>query len=260
MSAPNAPIIASIDQASGTIVVGIAQNKVTGSNPVVQYQLFRAPTSGGPFSLLDSEPLSKVAIVTFAFDPAPILGVQQWYAAASVDAQGQTSGLSAAVSWSAFSSAGIPLPSNISAAAYGPYPLLGSDAFLSSYIGEGLVGPNGDLLTVNGLECLAQDLRIRLFTEVSELVLQPSFGFWRGKLIGSGSASSRAQAMYFETRLKACLAQEPRVSQVLSVTIRQNDYDSWSIAFVVMAIGAEDALRLNQVVPYGVLVTPAAAA
>lgn len=259
MSLPNAPTITSIDQASGNIVVGIAQNAVTGSNPVSQYQLYRGPSSEGPFALTDSEPISSTALITFAFDTQPILGVEQWYAATSVDSEGFTSAFSAAVSWSAFTSATITQGS-IGAAALGPYPLLGSDVFLSPYTGEAMIGPNGDLMTVNGLECLAQDLRIRLFTEIGELLLEPSFGFWRGKLIGSAQASSKTQALYFETKLKDCLAQEPRVSQVLSVVVRQAGFDSWSIAFVVMAIGVEDPLRLNQVVPYGVLALPAAAA
>jgi hypothetical protein len=40
------------------------------------------------------------------------------------------------------------------------------------------------------------------------------------------------------------------VAQVLSVEVTQATYDSWIISYTVMAIGSEDALKANLVVPY----------
>lgn len=249
MAGPNAPSIVSIGQASGVVVVGIAQAAVTGSSPVVSYKLYRSVVSGSGYSRVDSESISTVALTTYGYDGSPVFGTTQYYAATAVDSTNAESAFSTAVEWSAFTNAAIT-GSNIGPTALGPYPLLGSDVFIDPRSGEGIVGPNGDLLTVNGLELLAQDLRIRIFTMQGELLLQPSFGLGKGKIIGSGQGSQTVQAQYLSTLITRCVLSDARVSKVLSCEVKQASFDSWMVSYSLMAIGVEDPFRLNQVVPY----------
>jgi len=258
---PNPPIIVSISQTQTAIVCGVEQDPVTGSFPVVSLLLYRGPSPTGPFATqTDAEPISTVVVVNDLYDKAPIPGVQEWYVALAVDSQGNVSGPSNVVSWTFATNTNpiFPGPFPPGSAALGPYPLLGSDVFLDPIQKEGRVGPNGDLLAINGLNCLAQDLSTRIRTEIGELPYHPSFGFSKGKVIGSGQAAPEVQAQILRSDVMDCLLAEPRVSQVLSVEITQSTYDSWIITYVVMAIGVEDPLGANLVVPYSSQLPPPA--
>jgi hypothetical protein len=257
---PQPPTILSVSQASdrnadGSIssylVFGVSQNPVTGSYPVSSYKLYRGNSISGPFSLLiELEPISAVTIVTQMFDDNPQFGVEKYYVATAVDSAGFESGPSNVV----FYTASIVLlgltPGALSPAAFGNYPILGSDCFLDPSTGEGVIGPNGDLLSVNGLECLAQDLRIRILTEVGEIRMHPDFGFGKGKVIGSGQAKPQVQAQILRADIIDVLTAEPRVYKVLGVQINQTDAYSWIIGYDVMAINVEDVAHFNMVWPY----------
>jgi hypothetical protein len=249
---PNPPIILSISQTDTAVVCGVEQNPVTGSFPVASLLLYRGETPTGPFDLqTDAEPLSTVVLVNDLQDRNPTFGVQKWYVAVAVDTMGYVSGPSNVATITMDNPNQIqPGPFTPGSAALGPYPILGSDVFLDPTILEGRVGPNGDLLCINGLNLLAQDLSIRIRTSFGELPVHPSYGFEKGKIIGSGVANSQAQAELLRTDVIDMLLAEPRVAQVLSVEVTQATYDSWIISYTVMAIGSEDALKANLVVPY----------
>ncbi len=250
--APYPPTLRSVAQATAAgatvLAFGVAQNVLTGAYPIASFKLYRGSFLAGPFSLAcDFEPISPATIVTQLFDAAPIFGVQEYYVATAIDSDGNESGPSNVLFYSASIASTIP-PSTISAAAFGPYPVLGSDVFLDPTTGEGVVGPNGDLLTVNGLACLAQDLRIRLLTELGELPMHQTFGFTSG--IGGGQANQGVQAAILVANVKDMLRQEPRVAKTLSVSVYQSDAYSWIITYDIMAINVEDAARLNMVYNY----------
>jgi phage baseplate assembly protein W len=139
---------------------------------------------------------------------------------------------------------------SISPAAFGPYPLLGSDVFLNPATGEGVIGPNGDLLSVNGLYLLCQDLRTRLITTQGELLLHPDFGMSRQRLIGSGQGDPVAQAQLLQTRIISVMELDPRVDHIESVEIVQVAMDAWTVSVTLVAIGAEDAGLQNLVFPF----------
>lgn len=246
---PNAPRIVSISQASGVVVVGVVPNGVTGSFPVSQFQLFRGPTSGGPWTAFQAQDLSTTAIENFLFDQSPAFGVLEYYTAIAIDTQGNESADATPVPFVAFNVAN-PTAPNIQVSSYGPYPLLGQDVFLHPETGEGMIGPNGDLMVVNGLECLAQDIRIHLLTERGELLLHQDWGFGRGKIIGAGQAKRDVQAQILRADVIDVLNSEPRVAEVLAVDISVYDQFSWLIGYEIMAIGVEDPQRLNLVYPF----------
>lgn len=249
---PFPPQIVAISQANGTIVVGIQQNRVTGSYPIVAFQLFRGETSLGPFVQVDTELVSIFLLTTNAFDINPNIGIERFYTAKSVDVNGTVSALATPVSYTAYGqllTTGAPQV-NISAAALGPYPLLGSDIFLDPATGEGVVGPNGDLMTINGLDCLAQDLRMRLQCALGDLCLHPNWGMARSGGIGSGQAAPQVEAQILRTRVVEVVSQDPRVQAVTQVSVTNPQSDGWVISYTVMAIGVEDPQRLNLVVPY----------
>jgi hypothetical protein len=237
--------------ATAYLVFGVAQNPVTGSYPITSYKLYRGNSVSGPFSLLiELEPISAVTIVTQMFDENPIFGVEKYYVATAVDSAGFESGPSNVVYYTAsIILLGLAVGS-LSPAAFGNYPLLGSDCYLDPTSCEGVIGPNGDLLSVNGLECLAQDLRLRILTEVGEIRMHPTYGFGKGKVIGSGQAQPQVQAQILRADIIDVLTAEPRVYQVLSVNIDQTDAYSWIISYDVMAINVEDVAHFNMVWPY----------
>lgn len=246
---PNAPAIVSISQASGVVVVGVVPNPVTGNFPVSQFQLFRGPTSSGPWTPYTAQDLSKTAIENFLFDQSPTVGVLAYYTAIAVDSQGNESADATPVPFIAFNATNPNAP-NIQVSSFGPYPLLGQDVFLNPLTREGMIGPNGDLMVVNGLECLAQDIRIHLLTERGELLLHQDWGFGRGKIIGAGQAKRDVQAQILRADVIDVLNSEPRVAEVLAVSISVYDENSWLIGYEIMAIGVEDPQRLNMVYPF----------
>jgi hypothetical protein len=254
---PFPPAILSVSQASrfeGTtssvIICGVAQHVTTGAYPITKFKLYRSLSALGPFSLLtDTEAISAYVIVNQLYDYAPVFGTQYYYVATALDSQGQESAPSNVVFYTA-ALQGVIGSGNFSPAARGPYPLLGCDVFVDPTTGEGVIGPNGDLLTVNGLECLAQDLRIRILTEIGELRMHPAYGLSKDKVIGSGQAKPQVQAQIFRADIIDCLTAEPRVFQVLDVQISQSDIYSWIIAYEVMAINVEDPFRANLVYNY----------
>jgi phage baseplate assembly protein W len=248
---PNPPIILSISQASNMIVCGVIQDPVTGSYPISSLKLYRAPSASGPWTfLVATVPISLISVVNQLIDQNPIFGTQEYYAATAVDTQGFESGISNIVTYTAAHIlVGLQI-ANISSSARGPYPVLGCDVYIDPTSGEGVIGPNGDLLTVNGLECLAQDIRIRFSTDPGELPLHPNFGLGKSHVIGSGQAAPQVQAQILRADFIDMLQQEPRVQRVLDVVITQSNQDSWMIAYDIEAIGVEDAVRLNLVFPY----------
>jgi len=253
-NAPFAPTIASVAPATQgskqIIVASVTQSRITGGAPIVSLNLYRAPTTSGPFILIDTQPISPFSVVNQLFDRNPPFGVQQFYFATAVDSLNKESGYSLPVSASLFNAVVSAGPFPAGSAALGPYPLLGSDYFLDPASGECVIGPNGDYLAVNGLYLLAQDLGIRLRTEVGELALHPSYGFGKGKVIGRGQGLSDLVALELRNDVVTALFADPRVSDVVDVVVSQNGETGWLISYVVIAIGVEDPLKMNQVIPY----------
>jgi hypothetical protein len=257
---PQPPTILSVSQASqrnsdGTtssmLVFGVAQNPVTGTAPVTSFKLYRSASASGPFTdFIELALISGVTIVTQMFDDNPVFSTEEFYVATAIDSRGFESGPSNVVSYTAtVISIGL-VPGQLSPAAFGAYPLLGSDVYIDPTSREAIIGPNGDLLTVNGLECLAQDLRLRILTELGELPMHPSYGFAKGSIIGSGQAQPQVQAQILQADITDILEADPRVYKVLSVQVNQSDAYSWVIGYDVMAINVEDVAHLNMVYPY----------
>jgi hypothetical protein len=243
---------------TSVLVFGCAQNQVTGANPVVSYKLYRGNTATGPFSLqTDLEIISPFSIVTQLYDNDPEFGVEHFYVATAIDSKGLESAPSNVLYYTASLVQIGLVAGSFSPAARGSYPLLGCDVFIDPTTKEGVVGPNGDLLTVNGLECLAQDLRLRILTDIGELTLHPTYGLSKSQIIGSGQAKAQVQAQLLRVAVIDCIRQDPRVYSVIDVTVSQTNYDSWIIAYTIMAINVEDALRANMVYPYNTLATAA---
>jgi phage baseplate assembly protein W len=248
---PNAPSLAYVAQAnSGSaniVVVGVKQNPVTGNNPIVSFNLYRGPSISGPWTLVENDPINPLLVVTHCFDSNPQNGAQ-WYTAAAVDTAAQVSIMATPLVYAPYAAV-LTGKANMSAAVYGSYPLLGSDIFLDPITKEGVIGPNGDLLSVNGLNCLAQDLRIRILTDLGTLPMHQDFGTFKD-IIGQGQSSPATQAQKLRTRVVDAVLRDARVLKVLSVQVNIAAADSWSIAMDVVAIGTEDPLRLNLTYPY----------
>lgn len=244
------PALKAIGQAQG-IAVGTASLPDIMLEQVVGLNLYRAPASAATtWTRVDQKKLSPYALWTNLFDQAPLSG-GALYAVTAIAIGGAESAMSDPLPYIFIANPPPIVPCGfISAGAYGPYPLLGSDVYLDPATGEGVAGPNGDLLSVNGLECLAQDLRTRFITTQGELLLHPLFGVTKDRIIGSGQADTVAQAQILRTRFIDTVLQEPRVLEVRDVTISRVKFDAWEISFTIIAIGIEDPQRLNLVFPY----------
>jgi len=249
-SGPNPPIIISLTEASQIMLVGVVQSAITGAFPVAAYNLYRS-TDGVSYENVANKQIQNWVLQTLVFDDAPVFGARAYYYATAVDTQGNESEPSNITYYTAQETlTGIIEMRRLSAAAFGSYPLLGSDVYIDPLTGEGVIGANGDLLTVTGLSCLAQDLRLRILTEPGELFLHPNYGFGKASVIGSGQASPQVQAQILRADIVDVLNAEPRVNAILAVEIDQSSSDSWIISYDVMAIGVEDAQNFNIVYPY----------
>ena len=213
MATPNAPSIAYIAQVSTGIGVGVRQSLVTADQAIVSYNLYRSLTGSSPWTLVASSVISATLLTTLLVDSSPVLGLEVWYAATSVDALSAESARSSSWTFSAAGPEQVGAGSSISSAAFGPFPLLGSDVFIDPDSGQAVIGPNGDLVTVNGLACLAQDLRIRMMTTPGELPLHPLFGF--PDPLGHAQAEPEIEAQILAANLKDTLVLDPRVAAIL---------------------------------------------
>lgn len=250
MSAPNVPGIAYVAEAAGMVVVAATQAPITGTEPVVAYRLYRSLFQGGPWgSAIDTRLIDRITVRTKLFDAAPLYGIGIWYAVTAVDSAGLESAVSGPFAFDAFNDQPLPGQSGkISAAALGDYPWLGSDVFLDPVSGEAVVGPNGDMLSINGLACLAQDLFIRLRTTKGELPMHPDFGLTVS--IGSGQAAPQVEAQIMATDVTDELLLDERVQRVLSVKITQYDQFSWIVGYDVMAIGVPTVTSLAGIIGF----------
>lgn len=239
-----------VGQAQG-IAVANALPPTISQNPIVTMRLKRAPSTSGPWTQVDERDLSPTATRCNLFDVSPLTTTLAYYAVTAVDSASIESGMSNVMPFAFIAKPrAISVARPIAAAAFGTYPLLGSDVFVDPVTREGVVGLNGDLLTVNGLECLAQDLRTRVTTEQGELLLQQDFGNGRTRLIGSGQADPVSQAQILRTRLIDALLKDARVAQVVDVIISRTAVDAWIASCTIIAIGQEDPQHLNLVFPY----------
>ena len=75
--------------------------------------------------------------------------------------------------------------------------------------GDLAVGPTGDLVSVNGRDCLLQDIRDRLGTIPGDLFAHPDWGCGIGKLLGAlDTPLNRALAIRY---IRHVLEADPRV-------------------------------------------------
>jgi hypothetical protein len=238
------PTLLAIGQATG-MVVAVAQPPTSVTEPITTYELQRATDPEGSWTTVDTRAPSSLSNWVNLFDPSPLFGTRAYYQV--VDDFGDQSNI---VYFQAVENPPVETAAAISPAAFGPYPLLGSDVFLNPATGEGVIGPNGDLLSVNGLYLLAQDLRIRLLTTQGELLLHTDYGMGRQRLIGSGQGDPVAQAQLLQTQIIGILELDPRVDHIEDVAITQVAMDAWTVTVTLVAIGAEDAGLMNLVFPY----------
>ena len=245
-----APTLLLMSQASGIAVASVvAPNTVVGS-PLVAMQMFRSVNGGEPVQV-DQKYFDANSVWVNLFDLTPEYGNSASYTVRAVAMDGTTGPFSPAQAFTAFENPYPLTPAyGISAGAYGLYPVLGSDLFINPYTSEAVIGPNGDLMTVNGLECWAQDLRCRILSELGDLPLHPTFGLFKGRTIGSGQSDPAALASVFRTYIVDCIMADPRTYSVESVQIVAPSFDSWTIAYSAYAIGVEDALNANLVYPF----------
>ena len=239
------PTLLSIAQADGAVVATARPPDVI-DVAITSYYLFRATdTLGTGLVQVDQRAPSALSRWVNLFDADPLFGQRAYYYV--TDNLGDESNT---LYFQAVQNPPAPTPAAISPAAFGPYPLLGSDIYVDPTSGEGVMGPNGDFLSVTGLYCLAQDLRTRLITTQGELLLHTDFGMSRQRLIGSGQGDPVAEAQLLQVRIITLLEQDPRVDHIQDVQIVQVASDAWTITVSLVAIGAEDAGLTNLVWPY----------
>jgi len=252
-SSATSPALLWLGQASGIVVATVQPPALIMEHPISTYTLFRSPSATGPWTQVDARVPAALSRWVNLFDASPIYNARAYYYAA-VDSgfATVTGGNATNVLYFVAHTVSAPIApaGTLSAGALGLYPLLGSDVYVDGISGEGVIGPNGDLLTVNGLECLAQDLRTRITTEQGELLLHPQFGLSREKVIGSGQSNPAAQAQALQARFIDAYTADPRVLSVQALTISRQSWDAWVIDVTLVAIGFEDPQRLNVVVPF----------
>ena len=239
-----APTLQSVGQASGIVVASVRDPDII-SVAIASYTLYRATSPSGPWTAVDSRAPSPTSRYANLFDESPLYGTRAYYYATAGAQATDTLFFIANASPTPIAPGG-----TLSAGAFGPYPLLGSDVYVDAMSGEGVIGPNGDLRSVNGLDCLAQDLRTRITTEQGELLLHPSFGMTRQRLLGSGQSAPVAQAQALQARFIDVITSDPRVSAVNSLSIARVSWEAWAIDVSLTAIGSEDEQRLNLVFPF----------
>jgi phage baseplate assembly protein W len=84
---------------------------------------------------------------------------------------------------------------------------LGRDMLLTN--GDLTLHPAGDVATVEGLACLAQDLALRLTTPVGSCFLDPTYGTRVFRYLNGSNTPLHQQALLQDLRLDA--EQDPRV-------------------------------------------------
>lgn len=112
--------------------------------------------------------------------------------------------------------------------------------------GEFRVSNDGDLLAVSGLDNLALDLRLRLETAKGDYVPDPSFGTNLLEIAASGEVY-REKLM--ELEVTECLNQDPRIGEVVNVSVQVVYRVANITADVTLASEPERRYRLNISVP-----------
>jgi hypothetical protein len=243
--ATSVPTFLSIAQADGA-VVATARPPDIYDEDITSYYLYRAlDTEGTGLVQVDQKAPSPLSRWVNLFDENPLFGQRAYYYV--TDNFGDES---ATLYFQAIENPVPATPVSLSAAAFGPYPLLGSDIYIDPSTGEGVIGPNGDFLSVTGLYCLAQDLRTRLITTQGELLLHPDFGLGRQRLIGSGQGDPVAEAQLLQVRIIQLLEADPRVDHVTDVQIVRVAPDAWTVAVTLVAVGAEPSGNTVLTFPY----------
>jgi len=247
-----APTLISLAQSSGIVTAAVLPPTTTGALPFGTYNLYRSTDQGVTWDeIVIGERVSPFTNRTNIQDKSPQVGVKTLYRATIVDTGGNESNPSNAMPFTPFTTTpSLTTTATLSAAAFGPIPVLGSDVLLDPLTREGVVGANGDFQTVNGLACLAQDLRIKLLIVVGQLLLDKTVGL--APIIGSPQANPVVEAQIVRNAILDVLLADPRVYSVLSLTVTppQANQFGWQVQYQVMARNAEDPNNLSQVYPY----------
>lgn len=122
----------------------------------------------------------------------------------------------------------------------------GSDLFVARRAGTG----EYDLESVSGLDDLRQALLLRFLTQQGELAVlgHPDYGSRLHELIGElNTETTRNRAKMFALQ---ALAAEPRVKQVLSLTVRVNSADRSRIDIDAHLLVLDDETPFNLVFPF----------
>jgi hypothetical protein len=239
------PTLMSIGQASGIVIATVRPPDII-TDPITTFTLYRSIVATGPWTMVDTRSPSPTSRWANLMDATPLYDTRAYYFA-TTDGPLQSNAMY-------FIANATPSPiapgGTLSTGAFGPNPIHGSDPYLDGNFGEAVIGPNGDLLAVNGLPLLAQDLRTRITTEQGELLLHLDFGQNRERLIGSGQSNPAAQAQILRARFIDIILQDPRIYSIESLSIVRVSLDAWTIDVTFIGIGSEDAQRLNIVFPY----------
>lgn len=96
-----APALTALVQAGAYVKAVVARPAFTGLTPITLLRLYRAPSSVGPWTLVDAVAPSPISALNHLFDLNPAVGHAFAYVATAVDAVGTESAPSAARSLSA---------------------------------------------------------------------------------------------------------------------------------------------------------------
>ncbi len=96
-----APTIESLGQFGAYVKAVVVRPDLTGAAQLTLLRIYRAPSTLGPWALVDSVTPSPISRQNNLFDLNPNIGRQAFYAATAVDALGEESALSGSLEISA---------------------------------------------------------------------------------------------------------------------------------------------------------------
>lgn len=103
-----------------------------------------------------------------------------------------------------------------------------------------VVGPNGDIATIEGLDNMEQALRVKFDTEQGELPTHPGFGI----KYPTGSKAQINQLIGFQVNARATLLSDSRIASVDQLTVAATG-NILNVNSTVTLKGADDSLSLD---------------
>lgn len=107
--------------------------------------------------------------------------------------------------------------------------------------GEFLIAPDGDLLTVSGLDNLALDLKLRLETPKGEYIPNPNFG---SNLLDIATSGEPYAQKLLQLEVEEVLKQDPRIKDVTNVLIN-TEYPHSDILVNIVLINESEERQIT---------------